>query len=144
VDSADVHRMQDCKQELHNLLKEEKLAGATLLIFANKQDLPGALSPSDIEKVSSYRYLSPMSFPPTLFCDSKISGITEAGIAQPCSTPLLVFPLTPVGFPKELDLASMGTRHWRIIGCSAQTGEGLLDGFDWLVNDIRSRIFLID
>ena len=48
VDSADTGRMLDCKAELHSLLKEEKLAGAALLIFANKQDLPTALSPADI------------------------------------------------------------------------------------------------
>ena len=45
---------------------------------------------------------------------------------------------------QELDLQAMGTRHWRILGCSAKTGAGLLEGFDWLVNDIRSRIFLLD
>ena len=36
----------------------QRLAGATLLVFANKQDLPGALSPEDIKNVShrwSYR-----------------------------------------------------------------------------------------
>lgn len=40
-----------CAQELHKLLLEERLAGATLLILANKQDIPGALSASDIQKV---------------------------------------------------------------------------------------------
>ncbi|KAI9025007.1 ADP-ribosylation factor-like 2-like protein [Phycomyces nitens] len=48
VDSADRLRMQDCKQELSSLLQEERLAGATLLVFANKQDLSGALSEQDI------------------------------------------------------------------------------------------------
>ncbi|XP_043807167.1 uncharacterized protein LOC110601023 isoform X3 [Manihot esculenta] len=28
------------------------------------------------------------------------------------------------------------TRHWKIVGCSAYTGEGLLEGFDWLVQDM--------
>ena len=48
VDSADRRRLQDCKDEFDKLLEEEKLAGATLLIFANKQDLPGALSKEEI------------------------------------------------------------------------------------------------
>mmetsp|Transcript_28830 Transcript_28830/g.73885 ORF Transcript_28830/g.73885 Transcript_28830/m.73885 type:complete len:195 (-) Transcript_28830:3645-4229(-) len=43
VDSADIARLNDCKEELQNLLKEERLSGSTLLILANKQDLPGAL-----------------------------------------------------------------------------------------------------
>nr|KAF6324063.1 ADP ribosylation factor like GTPase 2 [Myotis myotis] len=53
VDSADRQRMQDCQRELQSLLVEERLAGATLLIFANKQDLPGALSSNAIREVSS-------------------------------------------------------------------------------------------
>ena len=36
------------------------------------------------------------------------------------------------------------SRHWGIIPCSAVTGEGLLDGIDWLVYDIASRIFMMD
>ena len=43
IDSHDEARLADCKRELNQLLGEEKLAGATLLIFMNKQDLPTAL-----------------------------------------------------------------------------------------------------
>ena len=52
VDSADARRLQDCAEELHKLLLEERLAGATLMIFANKQDVAGALTPAEIEMVS--------------------------------------------------------------------------------------------
>ena len=52
VDSSDVGRLEICRDELHGLLKEEKLVGATLLILANKQDLQGALPASEIKKVS--------------------------------------------------------------------------------------------
>ncbi|TFK22196.1 GTP-binding protein [Coprinopsis marcescibilis] len=48
VDSSDRLRMEDCKQELHSLLTEDRLAGASLLVFANKQDLPGSMSDSEI------------------------------------------------------------------------------------------------
>eukprot|EP01027_Heterolobosea_sp_BB2_P010471 GEZU01015366.1.p1 GENE.GEZU01015366.1~~GEZU01015366.1.p1 ORF type:complete len:199 (+),score=27.87 GEZU01015366.1:44-598(+) len=51
VDSADRLRLLDCKNELHALLQEEKLAGASLLVFANKQDLAGALTPQEISEV---------------------------------------------------------------------------------------------
>uniref|UniRef100_A0A0E0G5T9 ADP-ribosylation factor-like protein 2 n=1 Tax=Oryza nivara TaxID=4536 RepID=A0A0E0G5T9_ORYNI len=50
VDSSDIRRLDDCRAELHNLLKEERLAGASLLVFANKQDIQGALKPSEIAK----------------------------------------------------------------------------------------------
>eukprot|EP00928_Gymnodinium_smaydae_P040535 TRINITY_DN2747_c0_g1_i1.p1 TRINITY_DN2747_c0_g1~~TRINITY_DN2747_c0_g1_i1.p1 ORF type:complete len:206 (-),score=43.34 TRINITY_DN2747_c0_g1_i1:67-621(-) len=94
VDSADRERLADCKAELHQILQEERLAGATLLIFANKQDLPGALPPAEIRDF--------------------------------------------------LALDDGMRRHWCILGCSAYTGEGLLDGVRWLVSDIASRVFLLD
>ncbi|XP_068024159.1 LOW QUALITY PROTEIN: ADP-ribosylation factor-like protein 2 [Melanerpes formicivorus] len=50
VDSGDRQRLQLAATELHGLLREERLAGATLLVFANKQDLPGALSAGDIRE----------------------------------------------------------------------------------------------
>lgn len=49
VDSADAGRLAVCRAELEKLLQEERLAGASLLIFANKQDLPDALS---LEKIA--------------------------------------------------------------------------------------------
>lgn len=39
------------RHELSNLLKEERLHGATLLVFANKQDIPSALSVEELHKV---------------------------------------------------------------------------------------------
>lgn len=95
LDSADVRRMEDCAEELGKLLLEERLAGATLLIFANKQDTAGALHPDQVED----------------FLD----------VARVCEK-----------------------RHWKVIGCSAVTGMGLEEGFQWLVDDIGSRIFLLD
>ena len=43
VDSADGRRMRDCARELAGVLGEEKLAGASVLIFANKRDIQGAM-----------------------------------------------------------------------------------------------------
>lgn len=50
VDCADQAKMETCRTELHGLLKEERLAGASLLVLANKQDLPGALKADQIIK----------------------------------------------------------------------------------------------
>ena len=54
VDAADVARLHLCRAELQRLLHEEKLAGATLLILANKQDLPGALSAAQIKQAGNF------------------------------------------------------------------------------------------
>ncbi|EDV91400.1 ADP-ribosylation factor-like protein 2 [Drosophila grimshawi] len=51
VDSADRMRLDTCKQELQILLQEERLAGATLLVLCNKQDLPGALNSNEIKEI---------------------------------------------------------------------------------------------
>jgi ADP-ribosylation factor-like protein 2 len=50
VDSTDTLRMEDCRAELHDLLKEERLQSASLLIFANKQDVSGAMTPQEIRE----------------------------------------------------------------------------------------------
>jgi len=94
VDSADQKRLADCREELKKLLQEERLMGATLLVFANKQDLQGALSVDEISKI--------------------------------------------------LTLDSIATHHCRALNCSAMTGENLLQGIDWMLDDISERIFLKD
>ena len=94
VDSADKRRLEDCRKELQSLLQEERLLGATLLVFANKQDLQGALTVEEIKNT--------------------------------------------------LELDNIKTHHWQIINCSAVTGENLLNGMDWLLQDISARIFTLD
>lgn len=95
MDSGDRQdRLLDCKKELHALLKEERLAGASLLIFCNKQDLPCARSSKEIAQI--------------------------------------------------LELENIQTHHWSVVGCSAVTGDQLLEGMDWIVNDIASRIYSFD
>ena len=46
VDSADARRLGTARNELHKLLADEGLASAKVLVFANKQDMPNALSVS--------------------------------------------------------------------------------------------------
>lgn len=93
VDSNDVARLDDCRRELHTLLQEERLAGASLLILLNKQDLSGALPPGEIE-----RHLG-------------------------------------------IDIIRKGKRHVYLCACSAKTGAGLLQGMEWIVQDVSSRMY---
>ena len=53
MDSGDKMRLKDCALELHDLLKQEKLSGASLLVLCNKQDVSGSFSVDDIAKVHS-------------------------------------------------------------------------------------------
>ncbi|KJE91353.1 ADP-ribosylation factor [Capsaspora owczarzaki ATCC 30864] len=94
IDSADPRRFEDCKRELHALLQEERLAGASLLVFANKQDIAGA---SSLEEIS-----------------------------------------------QALALSGIASHHHSLQRCSAVTGEHLLEGIEWIVQDIASRVFVME
>mmetsp|Transcript_61350 Transcript_61350/g.126691 ORF Transcript_61350/g.126691 Transcript_61350/m.126691 type:complete len:182 (+) Transcript_61350:210-755(+) len=50
VDSADTERVSICKDELLQMLEEDELKDAALCVFANKQDLPGALTSAQVSE----------------------------------------------------------------------------------------------
>lgn len=96
VDSVDVERMQVCREALAEVLQQERLAGASLLILANKQDIGGSLTVPEI-------------------------------VAQ-------------LDLERLLDKSN---RHWNIVKCSGLDGSGVREGFDWIVADIASRIYML-
>jgi len=92
VDATDRLRIEDCQQELHGLLQEERLSGASLLVFANKTDVNGCMLEEEIQE--------------------------------------------------GLQLHGIKTHKWKIIRCSAITGENLQEGLEWVVEDAKARLFL--
>jgi ADP-ribosylation factor protein 1 len=48
VDSNDTQRIDNARDELHRMLNEDELRDAVLLVFANKQDLPNAMSAAEM------------------------------------------------------------------------------------------------
>lgn len=48
VDSNDRDRIPEARDELKKMLSEEELRNATVLVFANKQDLPNAMQVADL------------------------------------------------------------------------------------------------
>ena len=50
VDSNDRDRINEARNELHSLLGEDVLRDAILLVFANKKDLPNAMSTAEIRE----------------------------------------------------------------------------------------------
>ncbi|EER06928.1 ADP ribosylation factor 1, putative [Perkinsus marinus ATCC 50983] len=50
VDSNDRDRMDAAKEELHRMLNEEELRDACVLVFANKQDLPNAMTITEVRE----------------------------------------------------------------------------------------------
>ena len=48
VDSNDADRVDAARDEMHRMLNEDELRDAVLLVFANKQDLPNAMSAAEM------------------------------------------------------------------------------------------------
>mmetsp|Transcript_11736 Transcript_11736/g.29739 ORF Transcript_11736/g.29739 Transcript_11736/m.29739 type:complete len:234 (+) Transcript_11736:186-887(+) len=112
VDSGDRHRLKLVKEELDTVLEQERLAGASLLVLANKSDLEGSLGPEAIARALE---LGNKSFA----MSSGESPMEDFEGLQP----------------------SHSSRHWTIRASSAVTGEGLAESIDWLVRDITDRIY---
>ena len=41
VDSSDTARLEEARSELHKIINDREMKDALLLVFANKQDIPG-------------------------------------------------------------------------------------------------------
>ena len=91
VDSSDRERVLLCGQQLRQMLQEERLMGVSLLVFANKQDIPGSLTADQVTEL--------------------------------------------------LRLHEVTSHRWRVVACSAYSGDNLQEGIEWLVNDVSGRIF---
>ncbi|KAF3491313.1 ADP-ribosylation factor 6 [Arthroderma uncinatum] len=48
IDSNDRARIDEARQELHRIILDREMKEALLLVFANKQDIPGAMSPQEV------------------------------------------------------------------------------------------------
>ncbi|KAJ3029998.1 UNVERIFIED_CONTAM: Arf GTPase arf3 [Siphonaria sp. JEL0065] len=89
VDSADRDRIAEARDELQHILTQEQLNNAHLLVLANKQDLPNAMSSSELAE--------------------------------------------------KLGLNNIRTRNWYLQATCAVTGDGILEGLDWFVTQLRLR-----
>jgi len=57
LDNSSLHGLSCARNELQRMLAEDDLRGLPLLVFANKQDLPGALSAAEITECLGLRAL---------------------------------------------------------------------------------------
>merc|ERR1719449_5379 len=48
IDSNDCDRIEDAREELTSMLNEDEMRNATLLVFANKQDLPDSMTAAEV------------------------------------------------------------------------------------------------
>ena len=50
IDSSDRDRLEEAKTELARIIQDREMKDALLLVFANKQDLPGAMKPDELSR----------------------------------------------------------------------------------------------
>lgn len=74
VDSSDRTRFEETGEELNELLEEEKLQRVPVLVFANKQDLVGAASASDLSDGDALNLQSIRDRPWQIQACSALSG----------------------------------------------------------------------
>ena len=91
IDSTDHFRMCEVKDELDTTLNhpDVKDSDISILLFANKMDLPDALTPNECME--------------------------------------------------QLELEKIRDRDWHISACNAFTGDGVVEGIDWLSRSIAKR-----
>jgi len=77
VDSNDRERVSESKEELEKMLNEDELRDAVLLVFANKQDLPNAMSVSEITDKLSLHSLRQRKWYIQAACATSGDGLYE-------------------------------------------------------------------
>jgi ADP-ribosylation factor related protein 1 len=74
VDAADAQRLDESRTTLHQLLSHTDLCGIPLLVLANKQDAPNALSPQEIEAHFGLQQLLESTQPRKVFGSAALTG----------------------------------------------------------------------
>eukprot|EP01006_Ploeotia_vitrea_P018791 TRINITY_DN50559_c0_g1_i1.p1 TRINITY_DN50559_c0_g1~~TRINITY_DN50559_c0_g1_i1.p1 ORF type:complete len:203 (-),score=8.78 TRINITY_DN50559_c0_g1_i1:61-669(-) len=90
VDSNDRDRIDTAREELEKLLDDDQLKAVPILVWANKQDLPSALSAGEVVD--------------------------------------------------KLGLHRVQNRQWFVQASVATTGDGLVEGLDWLQKTLEGEV----
>lgn len=77
IDSNHKERIEDAREEIHKLLGEEELKGAPLLVLANKQDLPGAMTTTEIAEATGLHGINDRQWYIQASCATTGDGLYE-------------------------------------------------------------------
>ena len=136
VDSNDRNRIDDdenCSNactELHRLLGEDELRDIPVLIMANKQDLPNAMSVDEVQdrlKLTQWLAHSP-EFLMSLRPDTYLKLLPES----------IIIVLSEYTAYRHCGIRG-SQRKCFVQGTCATIGDGLYEGLDWLSNALRTK-----
>ena len=113
VDSQDRERVDEAKQELHRILSDREMKDCLLLVFANKQDLPGGMFSSDVffPLLASAALVSPLL--PDVVQLRRVVSWCNGGRWLTCS-PLRSIAMSPAEVTEKLGLHRMRDRSWYV------------------------------
>uniref|UniRef100_A0A3Q2VF60 ADP-ribosylation factor 5 n=1 Tax=Haplochromis burtoni TaxID=8153 RepID=A0A3Q2VF60_HAPBU len=128
VDSNDRERVAESAEELSKMLQEDELKDAVLLVFANKQDLPNALSVSELtDKLGLHalrsKTVSNLSRKQSLHQKEKKKTKNKK------QARLALFSQSHIISPPQ----------WHIESTCATQGTGLYEGLDWLSQELSKN-----
>ncbi|GLJ29114.1 hypothetical protein SUGI_0573960 [Cryptomeria japonica] len=152
----DRERISEAKDVLHNLLKEKELRDAAVVVFANKNDFPNAISVLEITEELEMSSLTQRHWHVQSSCatsgDAYKERIAEARDLLHAllkeealrDAALLVFAnkndfpnaMSVLEITEELEMSSLTQRHWHVQSSCATSGDGLYEGLDWLSNNV--------
>jgi len=128
VDSNDVDRLPAAKKELAAVLAEPELEGASLLVYANKQDLPRV---RERWACSRWRRASPLTKARLVVLASACVCVFVCLCLCVRARPLWQA-LSTSAVTEQLGLYEVKGRTWHVQGATATTGDGLVEGLDWM------------
>ena len=103
MDSADRDRIDEARQELHRIISDREMRNALLLVFANKQDLPGGISSLPLPLTASSQF-------PALNLTNRVKAMSPAEVTE------------------KLQLHKLKDHLWFVHPSCATTAEGLFEG----------------
>ncbi len=77
IDSNDRERINEAAEVLHYMLKSDELSNSALLVFANKQDLPNAMSTSEIVQKLGLNHMGNREWRVQACCAQSGDGLYE-------------------------------------------------------------------
>lgn len=83
IDSNDRARIDEARQELHRIILDREMKEALLLVFANKQDIPGSMTPTEVTERLRLTQLKERTWYVVPSCATTGEGLMEGLVRYP-------------------------------------------------------------
>ncbi|CAK8694190.1 ADP-ribosylation factor 6-like [Clavelina lepadiformis] len=77
IDCADRDRIEEARTELHRIVNDREMKDAVILVYANKQDLPDVLTPTEVQQKLELMKLKGRNWYVQPSCATRGDGLQE-------------------------------------------------------------------